>query len=117
MTGDARFRPQDRLRKRSEYQVIYDKGQRIPSASFVVFVLRNGLGRPRLGITATRRVGGAVRRNRAKRLVREVFRRHKSELENVDIVLNVRTSLPGAGYTRLEAEFLARLRPFLLKIA
>ena len=117
MTGDARFRPQDRIRKRSEYQVIYDQGQRIPSASFVLFVLRNGLGRPRLGITATRRVGGAVQRNRAKRLVREVFRRHKSELDNVDIVLNVRASLPGAEYTRLETEFLARLRPFFRKTA
>jgi ribonuclease P protein component len=115
VTGDARFRPQDRIRKRSEYQVIYAQGRRIPSALFVLFVMRNGLGRPRLGITATRRVGGAVRRNRAKRLVREIFRRHKREFENVDIVLNVRASLPGAGIARLESELLARLRPFVLK--
>lgn len=117
MSGDARFRPQDRIRKRSEYQVIYEKGQRIPSGSFVLFVLRNELGRPRLGITATRRVGGAVRRNRAKRLVREVFRRHKAELENVDIVLNARGGLPGAEYAPLEAELLARLRPFFRRTA
>ena len=73
MKGDARFRPQDRIRKRSEYQVIYDSGQRIPSGSFVLFVLRNALGRPRLGITATRRIGGAVQRNKVKRAIRESF--------------------------------------------
>ena len=113
--GDASFRPQDRIRKRSEYQVIYDKGQRIPSGSFVLFVLRNALDRPRLGITATRRIGGAVQRNRAKRLVREIFRRHRSEFDNVDIVVNARASLPGAEYRRLEAELMSRLRPFVRK--
>lgn len=109
---DQRFRPQDRIRKRSEYQVIYDRGQKLPSGSFVLFVMRNGLGRPRLGITVTRRLGGAVRRNRAKRLIREIFRRHKSELIEVDIVVNGRVGLPDADYARLEAEFLQRLRPF-----
>jgi ribonuclease P protein component len=112
VTAGARFRPHDRIRKRSEYQVVYDRGQRIPSTTFVLFVLRNGCGRPRLGITVTRRVGGAVQRNRAKRLVREIFRRHKQELADVDIVVNGRSGLPVADYARLEAELLARLRPF-----
>ena len=112
MKGDARFRPQDRIRKRSEYKVIYDKGKRIPSGSFVLFVMRNALGRPRLGITATRRIGGAVQRNRAKRLVREIFRRHRLELDSVDIVVNARASLPGAEYRRLETEIMSRLRPY-----
>ncbi len=112
MTAGERFRPRDRIRKRSEYQAIYDRGQRIPSGSFVLFVMRNGAGHPRLGITVTRRVGGAVKRNRAKRLVREIFRRHRSELMDVDIVVNGRAGLPGAEYRALEAEFLARLRPF-----
>ena len=113
MTAGQRFRPQDRIRKRSEYQAVYDKGRRIPSGSFVLFVMRNVAGRPRLGITVTRRVGGAVRRNRAKRLVREIFRRHKAELMDVDIVVNGRAALPDADYRRLEGELLARLRPFI----
>jgi len=74
--------------------------------------MRNGAGRPRLGITVTRRVGGAVKRNRAKRLIREIFRRHKSELTSVDIVVNGRSGLPNADFHRLQAEFLTRLRPF-----
>jgi len=115
VTSDERFRPQDRIRKRSEYQAIYDKGRRIPSNSFVLFLQKNDLGRPRLGITVTRRVGGAVRRNRGKRLIREIFRRHKTELSNVDIVVNGRPGLPDAEYADLEREFMTRLAPFLRK--
>ncbi len=112
MTADQRFRPQDRIRKRSEYKVSYDTGRRIPSRNFVLFVSPNPFGRPRLGITMTRRLGGAVRRNRAKRLMREIFRRHKSELNDVDIVVNGRTGLPGANYARVEEEFLACLKAY-----
>jgi ribonuclease P protein component len=115
VTGDQRFRPQDRIRKRSEYQALYDGARRIPSRSFVLFVLANDLGRPRLGITVTRKIGNAVRRNRAKRLLREVFRRHKSELQDVDIVVNGRAALPEAEYRTLETELLQCLRPFLKK--
>ena len=113
--ADQRFRPQDRIRKRSEYKVSYERGRRIPSKNFVLFVTRNALGRPRLGITVTRRLGGAVRRNRAKRLVREVFRRHKSSFIDVDIVVNGRSGLPGAEYERLEEELLACLKPYRKK--
>jgi len=113
VTADQRFRPQDRIRKRSEYKATYDRGKRIASRSFVLFVARNDLGRPRLGITVTRHIGGAVKRNRSKRLVREIFRRHKTELQDVDVVVNGRASLPGADYKRLESELLGCLRPFL----
>jgi ribonuclease P protein component len=112
VTAGERFRPRDRIRKRSEYQVIYDKGRRIPSGSFVLFVMKNGVGHARLGITVTKRIGGAVQRNRAKRLLREIFRRHKTELMSVDIVVNGRAGLPDAEYRALEQELLTRLQPF-----
>ena len=54
---------------------------------------RNSLRVSRLGIIATRRLGNAVRRNRAKRLVREVFRRNKTAL-GLDIVVLPQRELP-----------------------
>ncbi len=57
-------------------------------------------GPSRLGIVASKKVGGAVVRNRAKRLVREVFRKRKGELgSSLDVVV---IALPGLGEDRLE---------------
>jgi ribonuclease P protein component len=50
------------------------------SDHFIVYLSRNKLGRPRLGITASRKVGSAVVRNRIKRLVREYFRGSRDRL-------------------------------------
>jgi ribonuclease P protein component len=65
---------------------------------FAVFSCDSGYHTPRLGLsTAARIVGGSVRRNRIKRLVRESFRQHQHELPNVDIVVNARAGVCNAG--------------------
>ena len=64
---------------------------------FAIFICNSGYHTPRLGLsTAARMVGGAVRRNRIKRLVRESFRQHQHELPNVDIVVNARAGARAA---------------------
>jgi ribonuclease P protein component len=74
-----RFPPGDRLRKRFEFGRVRDQGRRVYTESFVLMV-RGGddaYAPARLGLTVSQKVGGAVRRNRVKRLVREVFRRER----------------------------------------
>ena len=72
--------------------------------------MKNSLERTRLGITATRKMGKAVKRNRARRLVREVFRKNKSRIpSSLDIVVNVKSLLADADYRDFEADFLAFL--------
>jgi ribonuclease P protein component len=93
VTSRWTFKDPDRIRKRSEYQRVYDQGRKIFSKSFTLFYLENTLGRPRLGITATRRAGGAVQRNRAKRVLREWFRLGREGLPSLDLVFNVRAGL------------------------
>ena len=68
-----------RLRKRAEYLAVQGSGRKLHSDSFLLFLLRRTPESPtRFGVTVTKRVGGAVVRNRVKRLVREVVRRHKA---------------------------------------
>jgi ribonuclease P protein component len=64
-----------RVRKRAEFTRIQQGGARVSTRTFVLVVSgRPDQGPARLGITASRKIGGAVTRNRAKRLVREAFR-------------------------------------------
>jgi ribonuclease P protein component len=69
-----------------------------------MFLLANEREVGRLGIAATRKFGGAVQRNRAKRLIREVFRRNKIA-PGFDVVVIPRRELLDAGLTAFEAEY------------
>lgn len=60
-----------------------------------MFVFDRGDGRcGRLGVTVTRKVGGAVERNRIKRLAREWFRARRSEFQSCDLVLIAKRDFP-----------------------
>jgi ribonuclease P protein component len=70
-------------------------GRRVATRWFLVFVApRDQGGAARLGITVTRKVGNAVRRNRIKRLVREWFRVHSSRLKPCDVVVIAKRDIP-----------------------
>jgi ribonuclease P protein component len=103
-SGRQRLNPHERIRRRVEYQKIYEHGFRIHNRLFTLFSLSNSLPVARLGIAATRKLGGAVVRNRAKRLIREVFRRNKPA-SGVDLVLIPKRELLDASLTAIEAEF------------
>ncbi len=91
------------VRKRSEFERIQGTGERVNTERFVLIVARQiePSGAARLGITASRRIGGAIARNRAKRLVREAFRALPELFPTgIDMVVIVRKPL---GARRLDA--------------
>jgi ribonuclease P protein component len=104
----AGFRAHEHIRAREDFQRVYETGRRLSGRLMTLFVGPNTTGHPRLGIAATRKMGSAVVRNRAKRLARELFRHHKPP-DGLDIVLIPRREMIDASYVTLEAEFRALL--------
>ena len=99
----------ERLRKRVEFQRAFVTGRRVHGRYLTVIVRPNDLGRSRLGVVATRKLGGAVARNRAKRRVRELFRTHKPAAA-IDLVVIARRELLDIPFASLEVDFRSVLR-------
>ena len=99
----------ERIRRRAEFERAYAQGQRASGRFLTVVVLPNGLAVSRLGLAASKKLGDAVRRNRARRRVREVFRRNKP-VPGYDIVVIPRRELLDAEFASLEADYRAVLR-------
>ncbi len=93
--GPRSFRPEERLKKRSEYLRVKKEGRRLFCGAFIVNWVSNGLSHHRLGLVVEKRFWKAAQRNRIKRRLREWFRLHKHALSlpGLDIVVVAR---PGA---------------------
>jgi ribonuclease P protein component len=93
------FRPQERIRKKKDFDLIYRYGSRLYSKNFTVLLYQNPRtgssailsDQRRLGVAVGKKVGHSVTRNRIKRLLREFFRRNKEQLPaGRDILIIVR---------------------------
>jgi ribonuclease P protein component len=111
------FSRDDRLRKRREFEACYASGVRVSGRHLQVFLLREPAPptapapapRPRLGLSVSRRVGGAVDRNRIRRRLREIFRRNRDLFgeHGGDLVINARPPAAQASFTELRDEYRA----------
>lgn len=109
----ARFETRDRLRKRAEFVRVQTGGRRVSGRFVTLLILANDCTAPRLGLIASRKLGHAVARNRAKRRLRDLFRRHREAVlagAGIDIVAIPRREICRAPFADVEADFIATLR-------
>lgn len=82
------------LNENKDFLALYKKGQFTASKYTVIYVRPNGRAFNRLGITAGKKVGNAVCRNRAKRLIRHAYRESEADLPiGIDIVIVARAAI------------------------
>jgi ribonuclease P protein component len=106
----VRFGPALRLHARRDFTAIQQHGRRVGARYFTIVGRPNALGHDRLGLVASRRLGGAVVRNRTKRRLREVFRRQLAApaqhgCRGWDLVVIGRPGIAAAPFAALTSEF------------
>lgn len=105
------LQPAHRLRRAADVERVRRQGQSWQHPLVILLVHTNSQAASRFAFIASKRVGKAVRRNRAKRLLRESVRVHLNEVEpGWDCVWIARPSLPQASYREVETAVLQLLK-------
>ena len=84
----------------------FDRGHRLRSARDFQRVYREAAGLPRLGLVAVRQLGGAVARNRVKRIIREAFRSNQGLFAGWEVIVQLRPAAMALSNEELRAQFL-----------
>lgn len=113
MPSDGKFAKKDRILKTGDFRRVYKKGSSRKAGNVIMYRLPNGLDSSRIGFSiSSRRVALAARRNRIRRVLREIFRLNKKDLKKgFDIVIVLKKDFPGSIlYKEAEAIFMKLAR-------
>ncbi|HLK92595.1 MAG TPA: ribonuclease P protein component [Polyangia bacterium] len=103
-----RFPRAARVRRRPDYLAIQNRGRRVAGSHLLLFALPGG---GRIGITVSKKVGGAVLRNRVKRWIRDCYRRRRPEFPpGYDLVVVARPPAARADHAVVCGELTSLVR-------
>jgi ribonuclease P protein component len=100
---DQRLRKHERLTAPADFTRCYRHGERLRTRYFTVYAYRRGQGIVRFGLAVGKAIGTAVVRNRVKRRLRELFRRHKALVPGgYDLFVRAAPASASAPYAALQ---------------
>ena len=95
------------LKKNQDFQNVYRRGKSYANKYLVMYVLENQLGKNRLGISVSKKVGNSVIRHGLTRLIRESYRLNETVFkQGLDIVVIARVTAKGKGYKEINSALL-----------
>ncbi len=104
--GAERFTKKARLRRRSEFLRVQDKGHKITADCLLALVLPNDTGLTRVGLTVSNKVGNSVVRNKIRRRLRELYRKRQQLMpRGIDLVVIARNSAATADFAAMTRAF------------
>ncbi len=102
MFPDQRLPKSEIIRKRKDFKETLQDGKRWSGRYLSIFYKESDVRQ--VAFSVPRRVGKAVKRNRIKRLMREVYRRHKYEIGRLKLILVAKNSAVNANFLEIEKE-------------
>lgn len=99
------------LKENKDFRRIYYRGKSEASSCLVTYAVKNRFGETRVGITSGKKIGNAVKRNRARRLIRAAFSQYENRLNGgYDIVFVARTKTPLVKMQEVSTQMEAQLK-------
>lgn len=105
--GKYSLEKSEHLRKALDFKRVYSQGKSCADHFIVLFVFPNELERNRIGLSVSKKIGKAVKRNRVKRLFREVYRLNKDKIiQGVDLIFLARKDATKLDFPKMERAIL-----------
>jgi ribonuclease P protein component len=106
-SGEKVMKFSESLKKNIDFQTVYRIGNSNANKYLVMYVMKNNLGKNRLGISVSKKVGNSIVRHRLTRLIRESYRLQEEKFPcGLDIVIIARASAKGKSYKEIESALL-----------
>ena len=101
------------LKKNRDFQVVYKNGRSYANKYLVMYIMENDQNKNRLGISVSKKVGNSVKRNRARRLMKESYRHLEENLPqhvHYDFVIIARNTISGKKCAEVEKSLLSAMK-------